>query len=123
MKVLFKTYFHIKRMKSLAFSSIVLLAGIGLLSGCRTSKSSKGISPEISSTAIKHLEKRVTKLEELLLETSAKSKNSVKQKINDPIKSLTFRRGTKDDRLRIYWSDGTNSDLPCTKEQSIWVCG
>ena len=40
-----------------------------------------------------------------------------------PIKSITLRLGTKDDRLRIYWADGSNSDLPCTKEQAIWVCG
>ncbi len=39
------------------------------------------------------------------------------------IKSLTYRSGTQDDRLRIYWADGTTSDLPCTKEQSTLVCG
>lgn len=40
-----------------------------------------------------------------------------------PVKSLTLRTGTADDRLRIYWADGSNSDLPCTKEQSTLVCG
>jgi hypothetical protein len=40
-----------------------------------------------------------------------------------PVKSITFRTGTSDDRLRIYWADGTNSNLPCTKEQNTWVCG
>ena len=39
------------------------------------------------------------------------------------VKSLTFRSGTKDDRLRIYWADGTVSDLPCTKEQNTLACG
>jgi hypothetical protein len=39
------------------------------------------------------------------------------------VKSLTFRSGTKDDRLRIYWADGSVSDLPCTKEQSTLACG
>jgi len=39
------------------------------------------------------------------------------------IKSLTYRSGTQDDRLRIYWADGSTSDLPCTKEQSTLVCG
>lgn len=39
------------------------------------------------------------------------------------IKSLTYRSGTEDDRLRIYWADGSKSDLPCTKEQSTLVCG
>ena len=40
-----------------------------------------------------------------------------------PIKSLTFRVGTIDDRLRVYWSDGRTSDLPCTKDESVWACG
>ena len=39
------------------------------------------------------------------------------------VKSLTFRSGTKDDRLRIYWADGSVSDLPCTKEQATLACG
>ena len=39
------------------------------------------------------------------------------------VKSLTFRSGTKDDRLRIYWADGSVSDLPCTKEQNTLACG
>jgi hypothetical protein len=40
-----------------------------------------------------------------------------------PVKSITYRTGTSDDRLRIYWADGTRSDLPCTKEQATLVCG
>jgi len=39
------------------------------------------------------------------------------------IRSLTYRSGTADDRLRIYWADGSVSDLPCTKEQSTLACG
>lgn len=39
------------------------------------------------------------------------------------IKSLTYRSGTSDDRLRIYWADGSISDLPCTKEQNTLACG
>jgi hypothetical protein len=39
------------------------------------------------------------------------------------IKSLTLRSGTEDDRLRIYWADGTRTDIPCTKEQATLVCG
>ncbi len=39
------------------------------------------------------------------------------------VKSLTFRMGSEDDRLRIYWADGTTSDLPCTREQGTWACG
>ena len=39
------------------------------------------------------------------------------------IKSITYRSGTSDDRLRIYWADGSVSDLPCTKEQNTTACG
>jgi hypothetical protein len=34
-----------------------------------------------------------------------------------------MRTGTDDDRLRIYWADGTKTDLPCTREQATYVCG
>ena len=37
--------------------------------------------------------------------------------------TLTLRSGTDDDRLRIYWADGSTTDLPCTKEQATLVCG
>jgi len=40
-----------------------------------------------------------------------------------PVKSITYRSGINDDRLRIYWADGSSSDLLCTKEQNTLVCG
>lgn len=40
-----------------------------------------------------------------------------------PVRSITYRSGTDDDRLRIYWADGTSSDLPCSQEQATLVCG
>ncbi|MEO1004107.1 MAG: hypothetical protein AAFX65_13485 [Cyanobacteria bacterium J06638_7] len=40
-----------------------------------------------------------------------------------PVRSVTYRSGTDDDRLRIYWADGSSSDLPCTQEQATLVCG
>jgi len=39
------------------------------------------------------------------------------------IKSLTYRSGTADDRLRIYWADGSTTNLPCKQEQATLVCG
>jgi outer membrane murein-binding lipoprotein Lpp len=39
------------------------------------------------------------------------------------IKSLTYRSGTADDRLRIYWADGSITNLPCKQEQATLVCG
>jgi outer membrane murein-binding lipoprotein Lpp len=40
-----------------------------------------------------------------------------------PVRSITYRSGTDDDRLRIYWADGSSSDLPCSQEQATLVCG
>lgn len=76
-----------------------------------------------SQDRINALETKLERLEQKLQtilkeETKTDFKNS-----SGSIKSITFRIGTADDRLRIYWSNGNNSDLPCTKEQSIWVCG
>ena len=39
------------------------------------------------------------------------------------IKSLTYRSGTSDDRLRVYWAEGSKSDLPCTTGQATWGRG
>jgi len=39
------------------------------------------------------------------------------------IKSITYRSGTADDRLRIYWADGSTTNLPCKQEQATLVCG
>ena len=41
-----------------------------------------------------------------------------------PLRSVTLRMGTADDRLRMYWADGQTSDLPCTQEgNGTWACG
>jgi hypothetical protein len=39
------------------------------------------------------------------------------------VKSLTYRTGTESNSLRIYWADGSQSDLECTQEQSTLACG
>lgn len=94
------------------------LAGALLLTACTR-------QPSIESQRIDQLEFKLQQLEQRL------NKVSVRQDPADKsgkapagvIKSLTFRSGTEDDRLRIYWADGSNTDLPCTKEQATLVCG
>ena len=72
---------------------------------------------------INRLEQRIEQLERQVGETlSTPSENSSKVPAG-PVSSITMRTGTADDRLRIYWADGTRSDLPCTKEQNTWACG
>ena len=99
--------------------------GVGLLlpllgfslAGCQP-------NPPQDSQQVQRLELRLQQLEQRLntLQNANPSDPSNKVPVG-PIKSITFRTGTADDRLRIYWENGTRSDLPCTKEQATWVCG
>jgi len=69
---------------------------------------------------------KIQQLEQRLNKLSLHSNDGADKAGKPPagvIKSLTFRLGSEDDRLRIYWADGSQTDLPCTKEQSTFVCG
>ncbi len=104
---------------------MAIAAGLPLLAGgCMQSNPPIAIdSDSVSQIEIKKIKKRILDIEEFL---KSQSQVPSSKKLNKPfgvIKSITFRNGTKDDRLRIYWEDGSKSDLPCTKEQSIWACG
>ncbi len=109
-----------------ALTSLTLFGSILLLASCQKSQSSLNPKQEID---IDLLNARIDQIERVLQEkVTKKGLSNSNQKnnnssLNGPIKSITFRIGTKDDRLRIYWANGMNSDLPCTKEQAIWVCG
>ena len=95
----------------------LLLAAL-LLAGCQGGQ--RGSSDE----QIKRLELRVQQLEERQAkQAGSDARDSSGKAPAGPVKSLTFRMGTADDRLRIYWADGSTSDLPCTKEQGTWACG
>ena len=57
------------------------------------------------------------------MKTSPQAPNDPKAPAG-PIRSLTLRIGTDDDRLRLYWADGQTSDLICSKEgKGTWACG
>ncbi len=90
------------------------------LSGCQKVTSAHNTKLKNNQESIKQLSERIRKLETQVIRREKKISVS---KGSGPIKTLTLRLGTKDDRLRIYWENGANSDLPCTKEQSTWVCG
>jgi len=40
-----------------------------------------------------------------------------------PVKSLTYRTTEQGKQLRIYWADGTQTDLECNQEQATLACG
>ncbi|MEB3266504.1 MAG: hypothetical protein VKN13_07815 [Cyanobacteriota bacterium] len=102
-----------------ALGSTLLLAGLLLSAGCQ-----RRPSPE--SQRLEQLEFKLQQLEQRLQKAEMGSRDGADRAGKPPagpIKSLTLRTGTEDDRLRIYWADGTRSDLPCTKEQATLVCG
>jgi outer membrane murein-binding lipoprotein Lpp len=95
-----------------------LITGSLLLSGCQQ-------APRAEAQRIEQLNLKIQQLEERLNKLSERHDGADKQ--GKPpagvIKSLTIRTGTEDNRLRIYWGDGSTTDLPCTKEQATFVCG
>lgn len=101
--------------------SVALLLGCALLlAGCTP----KGPSPE--AQRLERLELRLQQLEQRLNTLNRQREDGADRKGKPPagvIKSLTIRTGSEDDRLRIYWADGSTTDLPCTKEQATFACG
>lgn len=93
------------------------LASLLLLAGCQSGPSAEGQKLERLELRLQQLERRLAHPDE------ADTADKGGKPPAGPVKSLTFRMGSADDRLRIYWADGTTSDLPCTKEQSTWACG
>ena len=97
--------------------SALSLAAALLLAGCQS-------QPPAEDERLNRIELRLQQLEQRQAKPGAGNTADPSDKAPaGPVKSLTFRMGTTDDRLRIYWADGTSSDLPCTKEQSTWACG
>ncbi len=90
-----------------------------LLGGCQR-------GPSEESQRIDQLEFKLQQLEKRLNKAASQQPDGADRAGKPPagaIKSLTYRSGSADDRLRIYWADGTTTDLPCTQEQSTLVCG
>ncbi len=95
-----------------------LLALALLLAGCQT-------KPAAQAERLERLELRLQQLEQR--QNQERQRHDGADRSGKPpagvIKSLTLRSGTDDDRLRIYWANGSTTDLPCTKEQATLVCG
>jgi hypothetical protein len=105
------------RPSALLFGS--LLSCSLLLAACQQ-------QPSPEAQRIQQLNLKMQQLEQRLNTLSRERDNGADSHGKPPpgrIKSLTIRTGTEDDRLRIYWADGTTTDLPCTKEQATFVCG
>lgn len=100
-------------------SALALGAGLILLTGCQGSGGVQSQRLDQIDLKIQQLEERLNKIP---VRGGDPSDGGGKPPAG-PVKSLTLRTGTDDDRLRIYWSDGSSTDLPCTREQATYVCG
>ncbi|MFN9569896.1 MAG: hypothetical protein ACK59G_08130 [Cyanobacteriota bacterium] len=104
--------------RTLALASLTLLVGLAA-TGCQR-------GPSAESQRLDRVDLKLQQLEQRLNKLSVRAEDGADKAGKPPagvIKSLTLRMGSEDDRLRIYWADGSKTDLPCTKEQSTFVCG
>ena len=99
------------------------VTSIGLTSCGLVSPS--GDKPNANTRAsIKQLERRINQLEQELQELKSPAGDADSKTPTGPLRSLTLRIGTEDDRLRMYWADGQTSNLICSEEgKGVWACG
>ena len=77
-----------------------------------------------ASASIEKLERRINQLEKKLQELRSPAGDPDSKTPAGPLRSLTLRIGTEDDRLRMYWADGQTSSLICSEEgKGVWACG
>ncbi|MEY4354606.1 MAG: hypothetical protein RLZZ609_2847 [Cyanobacteriota bacterium] len=106
-----------------ATGRLVVLLGF-LMTGLAVTGCQRG--PSAESQRLDRVDLKLQQLEQRLNKLSVRAEDGADKAGKPPagvIKSLTLRMGSEDDRLRIYWADGSKTDLPCTKEQSTFVCG
>ncbi|HGY5543500.1 MAG TPA: hypothetical protein ACN46P_09250 [Prochlorococcus sp.] len=105
------------------FSALILVSGLIAITGCRKDQSSWTTN---QAEAINRLELRLDQLERQIGQNIPSPTDTNSKSPAGPVKSLTIRMDSTDGRLRLYWADGSESDLLCTKEQSTriqWACG
>jgi len=106
------------------FSVLTTILGIAIVSGCAKDSTPIGNKSTQYIKDIKELTLKLAKLEESINKKEPNDRlNSSIQLHSNLIKYITLRVGSSDDRLRIYWSDNSSTNLPCKKEQSTWICG
>ena len=102
---------------------LVYSALAGVLAGCNTSSWVNESIPD-NSAALEQLELRVNQLERDLKDVHRPALEADSKTPPGPLRSLTLRLGPDDDRLRLYWADGQQSNLICSQEgRGTWACG
>ena len=109
-----------------AWTVAVLGFGSLLITACTTGGT--GDRPVETDQALKasvqRLELRLDQMERELKDQRQSTGQADDKTPSGPIRSLTLRLGTNDDRLRLYWADGQRSDLICSQEgKGVWACG
>ena len=102
-------------------TTVVITAA--LISSCQKKTDNQPSTDNSRDAQISELNSRLDQLERRINRKMPGSDDSGERVPPGPIKSITFRSGTADDRLRIYWENGKLSSLPCTLEQGTWACG
>ncbi len=105
---------------------LIPLICLGLTSAGLTScglVTSTGDKPN-ASASIEQLGQRINQLEQELQQLKSPGGDTDSKTPAGPLRSLTLRIGTEDDRLRMYWADGQTSNLICSQEgKGVWACG
>ena len=101
--------------------SAALLAGLATATGgCQQAEKQRQADAE----RFKRLELRLQQMEQRLNQIgTGNGADPAGKPPAGSIKSLTYRTTDQGNRLRIYWADGSSSDLECTQEQSTLACG
>ena len=99
------------------------IASAGLTS-CGLVPSSSDNPDDNKRASLERLEQRINQLEQDLQELRSPVSDADSKTPAGPLRSLTLRIGTDDDRLRMYWADGQTSNLICSEEgKGVWACG
>jgi outer membrane murein-binding lipoprotein Lpp len=107
----------------------LLLTGLGccgvlLLSGCDPRKGQPSAAVQDLQQRQEQLDLKLQQLEQRLNAIPARNAADTSGKPPaGPVKSLTYRTSDEGNRLRIYWADGSSTDLECNQEQSTLACG
>lgn len=96
----------------------LLLIGSLALAGC-------GRIPGADAQRLNQLELKIQQLETRLnsLPSSQPPTDGHGRLPAGAVKSLTYRTSDQGNRLRIYWADGSVTDLECNQEQATLACG
>ena len=100
-----------------AFRRLALLLCCLPLAGCQAIPSADG-------QRLNQLELKIQQLESRLNRVTAPQLPPTNGKLPaGAIKSITYRTGDQGNRLRVYWADGSVTDLECNQEQATLACG